>query len=116
HSKVLFKIELVQATTIPPRETTTLGLEVRDVDATLSLLSAQAKETGGRAVEPPQRSLERTGRVTARVVYDVPLAAAPGLLAKFKSAGILRVDVTKANPQAPEGKLALARIEVVLSN
>jgi hypothetical protein len=115
-AKVLFKVELVSAATMPPRETTTLAAEVADVDAAQAVITAQAREVGGRLVQGPVRAEERTGRVTAQVGYNVPLAAAPGLVEKIKAAGRVRVRQVAPNPQAPEGKLALARIDVILSN
>ena len=50
----------------------------------------------------------------ARLVYDMPLTA--GLAEQFKSAGTVRVLQTARDVQAPEGKLAVARIDVTLSN
>jgi hypothetical protein len=54
--------------------------------------------------------------VTAHVVYDVPLDKAALVLDKVKSAGQVRVSHVSPNPQAPEGKLAIARIDVTLAN
>jgi hypothetical protein len=113
--KVRFKVELVQATAIPPREVMTLAVEVADVEAALAVLTAQVKEVEGRTVDS-QVGQERNGRVTARVLIDVPLAAEAGLAAKLKSAGVVRVQRVTRNPQAPEGKLAVARLDVTLSN
>src|SRR5262249_19126683 len=38
------------------------------------------------------------------------------LVESFKGTGTVRVHQTARNPQAPDGKLALARVEVTLSN
>jgi hypothetical protein len=114
-SKVLYKVGLVNVATIKPRETLTLGIEVADVDATVDVFASQVAEVKGRTVES-NVSHQRSGQVTARLVYDVPLPAAPTLAEKFKKAGTVRVQQTSRNPQAPEGKLALGRIEVTLSN
>ena len=46
----------------------------------------------------------------------MPLTAAPGLVAKFKSAGTVRVQQSSRDPQAPDGKYATARLDVTLSN
>jgi hypothetical protein len=59
---------------------------------------------------------EKSGRVTARIVYDVPLTAASGLVERFKASGHVRVQRVEQNTQAPEGKLAVARLDVTLSN
>ena len=51
-----------------------------------------------------------------RQVFDVPLRDAATLVEKFKAMGVVRVHQVGRDPQAPEGKLALARITVTLSN
>ncbi len=114
-SKVMFRTTLVSAARLKPRETTTLAVEVADVDATASVFGAQVGEVKGRQVDA-QITHERTGRVTARLVYDVPLAAAAGIVEKFKTAGAVRVNQSGRDPQAPDGRYATARIDVTLSN
>jgi hypothetical protein len=114
-AKVLFRTTLVSATAIKPRDTVTLGIEVADVEATRAVFAAQVAEARGRTVDE-QAAHERSGRVTARLIYDVPLGAESGLVERFKSAGTVRVQQGTRNPQAADGKLALARIEVTLSN
>jgi hypothetical protein len=114
-AKVLFRTTLVNLAAVPPRETTTLGVEVADVDAAAELFAVQVAQAGGRTVEA-QLAHERSGRVTGRLIYDVPLAAAPALAEKVKAAGTVRVQQASRNLQAPEGKLAVARLDVTLSN
>jgi len=114
-SKVLFRTTLFSAARLKPRETTILGIEVRDVDATASVIGAQVSEAKGRQVDA-QIAHERSGRVTAKLVYDVPLAAAAGLVEKLKGAGQIRVNQSTRDPQAPDGRYATARIDVTLSN
>jgi hypothetical protein len=114
-AKVLFKVELIPITAITPREVTTLTLEVADVEAAVTLLNAQVKEVEGRTVDE-KGGQERNGRTTARVIVDVPLGAKPGLVEKLKSAGVVRGQFVTRNPQAPGGKLAVARLDVTLSN
>jgi hypothetical protein len=114
-AKVLFRAALVSAARVKPRETTTLALEVSDVDAATAVFGAQVAEAKGRVADS-QAAHERAGRVTARLVYDVPLAAAPGLVEKFKGAGVARVQQSSRDPQAPDGRFATARLDVTLSN
>jgi hypothetical protein len=114
-AKVLFKTTLVSAASIKPRDTVTLGVEVADVDATRAVFAAQVAEVHGRTVDE-QVGHERSGRVTGRLIYDVPLSAAPGLVEQFKKAGTVRMQQATRNPQAADGKLALARLDVTLSN
>jgi hypothetical protein len=115
-TRVLFRVEFVPASAIEPREVYTLAVEVTDVEKEVSVLSAQVKELQGRPIKGPLTAQERSGRVTAHVVYDVPLDKAALVLDKVKSAGQVRVSHVSPNPQAPEGKLAIARIDVTLAN
>jgi hypothetical protein len=114
-AKVLFKTTLVSAASIKPRDTVTLGIEVADVDATRAVFAAQVAEVHGRTVDE-QVGHERSGRITGRLIYDVPLSAAPGLVEQFKKAGTVRLQQATRNPQAADGKMALARLDVTLSN
>jgi hypothetical protein len=115
-SKVLYRTTLYSATGIPPRETVTLGIEVSDVDATVVVIEAQASEAKVRRTVQKQVGHERSGRVTARLVYDVPLSEFAAFADKLKSLGTVRALTTARNQQAPEGNLAVARIDVTLSN
>jgi hypothetical protein len=114
-SKVRYTLTLINQARIPPRETVTLGIEVNDVDKTAADLTNQAAAAKGRTVES-HVARERTGRMTAKLTYDVPLAAAPGLVDKFSGAGIVRVQQFSKNQQVPESDLAIARLDVTLSN
>ena len=114
-SKVRLQVSLINVARIPPRETAVLGIEVTDVDHTVSVFSALVSEKQGRTTES-HVARERNGRVTAKLVYEVPLSAAPELVDKFKSAGTLRVHESTRNPQVPDSNLATARLEVTLSN
>jgi hypothetical protein len=114
-AKVLFKVELIPATAIPPREITTLTLQVTDVDVALTLINAQVKEVEGRTVNA-KSGQESNGRTTARVMVDVPLSAKSALVEKLKSLGNVRGQFSERNIQAPEGKFAVARLDVTLSN
>lgn len=114
-AKVRFNATLISATRLRPRETATLGIEVENVDVTAAAFAAQMAAVQGRTVEA-HITHERNGRVIAHLVYDVPLASAAGLAEQFKSAGTVRVLSTARDAQAPEGKLAVARLDVTLSN
>ncbi|HXD87213.1 MAG TPA: hypothetical protein VN641_12020, partial [Urbifossiella sp.] len=114
-AKVFYRLKLLPANRLKPRETTTLGLEVADVDATLSLFKAELKEAKGRQIDA-KSGRERSGKSTARLIYEVPLAAAASLVERFKSAGSLRVLNTAHDSQAPEGNSATARIDVTIAS
>ncbi len=114
-AKVLYQVALLPAARLRPRETTTLSVEVADVDGSAAVFAAQVGEAGGRQVDA-KVDHERAGRVTAHLVYEVPLAAAAGLVERVKSAGTVRAQQTARDPQAPDGKYATARVDVTLSN
>jgi hypothetical protein len=114
-AKVLFKVSLIAASKVPPRETVTLAIEVADVDAAVARFAEQVTRAHGRTVDS-QVAHERSGRVTGHLIYDVPLSHAGGPIEQFKGAGTVRVHTTSRNLQAPEGPLALARLDVTLSN
>lgn len=114
-SKVRFTATIVAGSRLKPREVTTLAVEVSDVDGTASVFSAQVTEAKGRQVDS-QVTRDRSGKVTAKLVYEAPLAAASGLVERFKSAGTVRVSQSVRDPQATEGKFATARIDVTLTS
>ncbi len=114
-SKVRLDVEFINLGRLAPREQITLGLEVADVDQTAAALTAYVHDAKGRVTQS-HTARERNGQVTARLVFDVPLTAAAGLVEKFKAAGNVRTQDATRNPQVPEGKLAIARLDVTLTN
>jgi hypothetical protein len=115
NSKVRLQVTLIDAARIPPRETATLGLEVTDVDMASANFTSLVHEKGGRTVGSTA-SRERTGKVTSKLVFYVPLAASAELVERFKSVGVVRVLEKDRNPQVSDGSLAVARLDVTLSN
>jgi hypothetical protein len=111
-SKVLYSVAIIPADRLPPRETVTMTLVVPDVDQAAANFGTQVGEAKGRQVNA-QSTRDRTGKVTSSLTYEVPLASA-GLAERFKSAGTLREYQSVRNPQAPAGKLAIARFDVTL--
>jgi hypothetical protein len=114
-SKIRLQISLISLSNILPRETYLLGIEVSNVDQTAATLAAMVHESQGRTVDS-SFAHERNGRLTAKLIFDVPRASAVGLVEKVKSAGVVRVQKSTYNPQAIEGPLAIARLDVTLSN
>jgi hypothetical protein len=114
-SKVRWQVTFLNQATIPPRETYKFGIEVADVDQTTAMLSALAGKHEGRTVEA-NISRERNGRITGKLIYDIPMAEVRDLLDALKSAGIVRVQQTVKHPEVPDGPLGVARLDVTLSN
>ena len=113
-TKVSYRAAVLAAGRLRPRERTTLTVEVEDVDATAALFAAHAAEAKARPVDS-NVSRDAAGRATAKLVYEVPLAAAAGLEERFKGAGRVRAFTTARDPQAPDGRFATARVEVTVT-
>ncbi|WP_171470534.1 DUF4349 domain-containing protein [Frigoriglobus tundricola] len=114
-TKVLYRVTLVSAGRLKPRETITLTVEVADVDGTATLFAAQVAEARGRQVDA-KLDRDSSGRTTATLVFEVPLTAADGLVGRFKGAGTVRAAQSARDPQAPEGRYATARLLVTVTN
>lgn len=114
-SKILYRVTLLSASRLRPRETATLAVEVADVDSAATVVSAQVSEAKGRQVDA-KLDRDARGHATATFVFEVPLAALPGLVEKLKTAGNVRVSQSVRDPQATDGKYATARLHVTLTN
>jgi len=114
-TKVRYELTLLNVANIPPREMAKLGIEVKDVDAAAALLSKYVADAKGR-VEPLNVVRLPNGTMTAKLVCDVPLASAELLKARFRSVGIVRSQTDTRNEAVPDSALAIARLDVLLSN
>ncbi len=114
-SKVRWQVTFLNQANIPPRETYMYGIEVTDVDQAAAMLTALAGKRDGRTVEA-NISRERSGRVTGKLIFDVPMAEVHELLDALKSTGTVRVQQTVKHPEVPDSSLAIARLDVTLSN
>jgi len=114
-SKVQYKLTLVSADQLPPRETTTLAIETRDVDASASAITKLVGELGGRVVDSNVSS-ESSGRTIARVIVELPIAKSSEAIDRAKSRGTVRSSESTRNQQTnTAGQLARARIEVTFA-
>jgi hypothetical protein len=114
-SKVHWQLTLINQSAIPPRQTFVFGIEVRDVDQTAAAFSAMVSERRGRTVGA-NVSRERSGRITAKLIYDVPAAKVHELLDRLRASGSVRVQRSEEHPEVPDSPLAVARLDVTLSN
>ena len=112
-TKILYRTSFIAAASLKPRETTVLSLDVPDVDQTATVFSAQVAEVKGRTVVSTT-ARDKHGKAAARLVYEVPLSAAAGVVEKFKAAGTVRVIESARDPRTPDTKFATARIDVTL--
>jgi glycine cleavage system regulatory protein len=114
-SKTRLVIQLINLASIPPRETFTLAVEVANVDKAVSAVGALVAESKGRTVSS-HTAHQRSGRIVASVVVDVPLGVASGASERIKGLGTVRVVEASKNPSVPDSALAIARLDVTLSN
>lgn len=108
-------LTLVNLANIPIRETYTIAVEADAVDAAVGQVEKMAAELKGRIVDS-RHTRGTGGRNVSKIVVDLPLGAARGAADRVKAMGALRVFDATRNPQAPEGDLAMGRIEVTFSN
>lgn len=114
-SRVRVQLTLGPAEKLPPREMTTMSVELSDVEAAMGDLQALAKESGGRAIDS-NLSKDREGRSTAHVVVDVPLDKARDVIAHARQLGAVRTIESGKNEQVPVGPLSKARIDITFGN
>lgn len=113
--KLRLSLTLTDADRLPPRETTTLGMEAADVEKAKEQIEALALGLGGRVVESTL-SREPTGEVVAKVVADVPLGRSMEMVRKTRDQGRVRLRRDARDESVPQGSLARARVDVTLAN
>lgn len=114
-SKRRFAITLYNLASIQPREIYTLAVVVEQVESSVTTIEAMAAELKGRVVDS-QHHRTSDGMYVSKIILDLPLAATRGAADRIKNFGHMRVFNIARNPQAPEGNLAIGRLEVTISN
>lgn len=114
-SKILYRMTLVSAGRLQPREIVTLGIVVDNVDAAIAAASAQVSDAKGRVTDT-RISRQASGKVSAELTIMAPLSASAGLTERFKTFGIVRSEDRSRNPHAPEGQYATALFTIVFAN
>jgi hypothetical protein len=113
-SKVAYRTKWGGTEQVPPKERTVLASEVADVDNAVAVLNSHVNEANGKKID--ETSSRDRGKVTTKVIYQVPLAAASSLAEKVRGLGVLRVSQSSRDTSVSDGKYATARFEVTLSN
>jgi hypothetical protein len=114
-SKKRLNLTLFNLSTIAPRETYTIAVVVDQVDAAVSALETLTADFKGRIIDS-RHTRGAGGNNVSNVTLDLPLSTARGAADKIKGLGLLRIFDTARNVQAPEGELAVGRIQVTFSN
>jgi glycine cleavage system regulatory protein len=110
-TKVRYQISLTSAEHLAPRETTTLAVELADVETAMGDIQSAAQDAGGRTIDS-NLSKQRDGRTVGKIVVDVPLAKSQEIVSKARGEGAVRVVESSKNAQVPAGKLARARVDI----
>jgi hypothetical protein len=113
--KVRLSLTLTDAGRLPPRETTTLGMEAADVEKAKEQIESVALSLGGRVVDSTL-SREPNGRVMAKVVADVPLGRSMEMVRRTRDQGLVQFRRDARDEAVPQGTLARARVDVTLAN
>jgi ACT domain-containing protein len=114
-SKVHCELTLQSADVLPARQTTTLAVEVADVQTSVETLLTSAASLGGREIDK-DISQDQNGRSIAHVIVEVPLTQADALSDQVESWGHRRSKQVTHDAQAPTGRLARGRLEVTLAD
>jgi Domain of unknown function (DUF4349)/Putative zinc-finger len=111
--KVGYRLTILNAAAIEPREKVSLAIAVEDVDQAANRLKDIVRDNKG-SVFKEQTALKANGQVVGLFLFDVPLSAKDSVVRRFKDVGKVIVLQPTYNPKAPETKLALAHINVEL--
>lgn len=114
-SKVRLTMGLINAQNLAPRETFSISLEAANVEKALGDISLAAAGLKGRSAES-HLTRQANGQTTGRVTIDVPLVSSAEILKTIREQGTVRTVETGRNAQVPDGSLARARLEIVVSN
>ena len=113
-AKSRYQLTLVNLAQVAPRENFTLGVEVGNVDETVEAVRALASAADGDVQVRVSR--QRTGQDVASLILTVPVTVGAEIAGKIKRMGHVRVVESWKDPQVPDSRLALARLNVTLSN
>jgi hypothetical protein len=113
-AKVFFSVRLKSASAIEPREVYVLHIKVNKVEEKLKVFQSMVNDVQGKVVTGPMKKRLANGKLEADITYNVPLISAGGLVESFKKEGVVVGQNEGKNPKAPEGKLALAQIQIKL--
>jgi hypothetical protein len=108
-----YALNLLGPSSIAPRETVTLKVEVKDVDKRLEELKEAVRAGNGRFADA-NVSRQENGQVNATVTIDVPLAVMNLIVLKVKESGNLLAQQSARNANVPDNELATARIDLTL--
>jgi hypothetical protein len=110
--KTEFRLIIDDVDQLPPRETTTLGIEVTDPEKNSGDLQAAAIAAGGRVLE---QNLGKSDRYVAHLVIDVPLKTGGDFTNKARAMGDVKSISQSKNPDVPDADFVHARLDLTLT-
>jgi hypothetical protein len=113
--KVGFNLKISSAATMKPRIESNFRAEAADVDRVLKEIAGTVAEVKGRSYSP-LTARNPSGQKIAKVTYDVPLASRAAVEEAIRRATKVISDNPKEDETAPDGKLALCRITLIVGN
>ncbi len=116
-SKIHFQIDQLQsADALPPKRTTTLGIEADNIEPAIETLRTQLQKDGINHIQY-NISKESSGRITAHLIADIPLASTMTVLNHIHDiGGTEKVNQVIEDPQVPDTRFAKERIDLTLSS
>ena len=112
-SKRRLNLTIVNTATIQPRESYRIAIEKEPVEDVVTALETLTNEFKGRIID--SRHTRGSGTDMSYITIDLPLSSARVAADKIKAMGFVRAYNMNPNLQAPEGPLAIGRIEVTVS-
>ncbi len=114
-SKIRVLTAVMDAGKVPPRETLSMEIEVAEVEKAIAILRSLSDEFKGRVVDS-HLSREKNGRVTGKIVLDLPLSSSAVAADRIAAMGSVRVAEAAKNVSVPDGTFAVARLTLTVSN
>jgi hypothetical protein len=110
--KVELRLTMTDLNQLPPRQTTTMNVEVSDPETESSDLQAAALGAGGRIVE---QHLMKDDKYQAHLVVEVPLAKGADFIDQARAAGTVRTIERTEDQSVPEADFAEAKLDITLN-
>ena len=114
-SKVRLTMSLFAAQNLAPRETYSITIEAGNVEKAMGDITLAAAGLKGRTADS-RLSRGSAGQTTGRLIVDVPLTKSTDILKTVREQGTIRTVETGRNAQVPEGTLARARLDIVITD
>jgi len=114
-TKLRYVMTLQTVASVGPRRVVKLAVEVGDVDGVFEKISRLANEGEGQIVDS-QNTRTPDGRAVSFLAIEAPVGKMGPIVDSIRKSGIVRMEETRRNPGAPEGELAIGRIDLTLSN